>query len=226
MSAGPNSVTHVPRSTGAETAGLVGHLQSIRETERVFLARRLHDDLGALLVAAVMDIGWAEQHLESSGQVKDVLRRARSSLAAAIDLKRNLIEDLRPSLLDNFGLFAAFRWHVRHVASRAGLACTEHYPTDELKFRIVQDLLRVILSEPDLKSLDIVVSTAHDRLTIQISHEHSGREMIELAEWCGSDFNVVAHRVDALGGKLSTERGQMGTACRAEFSLSDLLRSL
>ena len=225
----------MPSSTDAETADLVGHLQSIRETERVSLARRLHDDLGALLVAAVMDIGWVEQHLESSGQVRDVLRRARASLAAAIDLKRNLIEDLRPSLLDNFGLFAAFRWHVKHVSGHAGLVCTEHYPTDELKlrpealsalFRIVQDLLRVILSEADLKSLDVNVSTAQDRLAIQISHEHAVRETIDLAERSGSDINVIAHRVDALGGKLSTERWQTGTACRVEFSLSNLLRSV
>jgi len=57
--------------------------------------------------SAVMDVAFAEQALPIDDRVRQRLTRVRTTLTDAIDLKRKAIEELRPSILDNFGLFEA-----------------------------------------------------------------------------------------------------------------------
>ena len=106
----------------ASASSLIEHIQGVMEHQKAVLARDLHDELGGLLVGAVMDLAWAEQHMSAPpAELKQKLVRARQTLAAAIDMKRKLIEELRPTLLDNVGLFAALRWYVDRFARAAGL---------------------------------------------------------------------------------------------------------
>src|SRR5271170_351396 len=59
-----------------ELQELTTHLQSLAEREKASLARELHDELGGLLVGALMDISWADQHLaETEADLKQRLRR-------------------------------------------------------------------------------------------------------------------------------------------------------
>src|ERR1700730_11303739 len=96
----------------ASASSLIEHIQGVMEHQKAVLARDLHDELGGLLVGAVMDLAWVEQHMSAPpAELKQTLVRARQTLAAAIDMKRKLIEELRPTLLDNVGVFAALRWH-------------------------------------------------------------------------------------------------------------------
>ena len=131
----------------------MAHLHDSAEHQRASLARELHDELGGLLVGAVMDVAWAEQHLNAAPRdLQQKLSRAHQSLSAAIDLKRRLIEQLRPTLLDNVGLFAAVRWHIDGLCKSRRLACSIEVPTEErvllpnvpiILFRIIEESLAV-----------------------------------------------------------------------------------
>ena len=104
-----------------ELVELSTHLQSVAEREKASLARELHDELGGLLVGARMDISWAEQHLAPpSVDIKQRLNRVQQNLSAGIDLKRRIIEELRPTLLDNVGFIAALRWQMKETCARDG----------------------------------------------------------------------------------------------------------
>ncbi len=99
-----------------ELVELSTHLQNVAEREKASLARELHDELGGLLVGARMDISWAEQHhAKSDPDLKLRLHRVQQNLSAGVDLKRRIIEELRPTLLDNVGLFAALRWQMKET---------------------------------------------------------------------------------------------------------------
>ena len=150
----------------AQLSAFVDYLQAAREDQRVALARRIHDELGGLLVSAAMDLGWAESHW-SKPDLLARLRRIGTSLAGAIDMKRDIIEQLRPSLLDNFGLFEALRWHLKHACRRTVVQCTETYPATEVPltpqalshlFRAAETLLDCTFMERDLKSVDLAAS--------------------------------------------------------------------
>jgi two-component system sensor histidine kinase UhpB len=126
------------------------------EAEKSALARALHDDLGGLLVGAIMDIGWIAQQAGASEVTKHKLARAIGSLRSAIDIERTLIENARPSLLDDVGLFATIRWHLKASCDAAGVVYSESYPAAEMGFspefkicvfRLIQRSLKQLLAD-------------------------------------------------------------------------------
>lgn len=147
------------------------------EAEKSALARALHDDLGGLLVGAIMDIGWIAQQRGGLEVTKVKLARAIGSLRSAIDIERTLIENARPSLLDDVGLFATIRWHLKASCDAVGVVYSGSYPADEVAFssefkicvfRIVQKSLKHLLlggvpSELSLK-VEVIGNTLRCRL--------------------------------------------------------------
>src|SRR6202142_2487656 len=98
------------------------YLQSVQEREKATLARNLHDELGGVLTAAKMDVAWLQSRSDrASPDVKNKLREIGFFLESAMDLKRRVIEDLRPSLLDHFGLVSAIDAYYDDTCRRAGL---------------------------------------------------------------------------------------------------------
>lgn len=205
--------------TPADPSGLIAHIQGAMELQKAALARELHDELGGLLVGAVMDLAWAEQHPAAPpAELRQKLVRARQTLAAAIDLKRKLIEDLRPTLLDNVGLFAALRWHVQTACRRAGLACHIQVPEDEPKFspaiaitlfRIVQEALAVVLARKPVDSADLKVTLQRRTLSIELEGKMASApgDTEAIPPPLGAEVHFLAaieQRVASLGGEFQS----------------------
>jgi signal transduction histidine kinase len=206
---------------------LIAHIQAATENQKALLARELHDELGGLLVGAVMDIAWAEQHVDAqSTDLKNKLTRARQTLAAAIDLKRSLIEELRPTLLDNVGLFAALRWHVQALCTRASIPCTIHMPDEEARFapntpinlfRIVQEAFAMATEGDRVGKVDFTVTVTDQLLTITITTGASAVEPEESRENSHA-VEAIAYRTAMLGGKFKYDNAVPGvTTMTASF---------
>ncbi len=232
MAADHSRVISHEHDTLEQVEALVEHLHNSREKERVALARKLHDELGGFLVSAVMDLGWAEQHLTSIEPLSARLRRVRTSLAAAIDLKRAMTEILRPTLLDNFGLFAACRWHFKHLGIHPATFRTERYPGAELMltdraltglFRTVQDLLELTLRETDIKAIDLSLSTSESELRISVQHEHTCRETMVVSRDFGMELASVSHRLTSLQGRLAAAYREFGSGYHVSVPLREVL---
>ena len=85
------------RERTATLAELATHLQNVREDERGHLARELHDELGALLTAAKLDVARIKARLAGNlPEVSERLEHLTATLNAGIALKRRIVEDLRP----------------------------------------------------------------------------------------------------------------------------------
>ena len=197
---------------------LIDYLHFVREDERVALARKIHDELGSLLVAAAMDLGWAEAR-SPGADVRKRLRRLGTNLASAIDMKRHMIEQLRPSLLDNFGLFEALRWYFKHACRHASAVCNDSHPIAELHlsppalsniFRATQTLLDCTFAEEGLKAVDFGASVESEQLSIRLAHEHFGSETVDVLARFPHELGSAAHRVRAFGGELSFEGQELG----------------
>ncbi|MDB6085609.1 MAG: histidine kinase [Gammaproteobacteria bacterium] len=211
-------------------SSLITHIQGAMEHQKAVLARELHDELGGMLVGAVMDVAWAEQHLTApKAELKQKLVRARQTLSAAIDLKRKLIEDLRPTLLDNVGLFAALRWHVQTACTRAGLTCTIRIPEEERRFlpnipiaifRIVQEALAVIVARKPVATAEFSVIIDGRSLAIDVRSEAAGAPG-DVDAGAGEHFlAAIEQRVASLGGDFSsTFLPAGGTNITARFTL-------
>ena len=224
------------RDSDTAASRLIEHIQGVMEHQKALLARDLHDELGGLLVGAVMDLAWAEQHLSAPpAELKQKLVRARQTLAAAIDMKRKIIEELRPTLLDNFGLFAALRWYVQGACKRAGSTCILDIPEDERRFlpnvpialfRIVQEALAVNVARQPVASTEFSVTVDRRAVTISIRSDAAGGP--SEAE-SGIDTGVhylatIQQRVASLRGEFHHEYiPAVGTRITVRFPLEHTL---
>ncbi len=233
---GTAATSATPATDAQSSSGLVAHIQSATEHQKAALARELHDDLGGLLVGAVMDLAWAEQHLSAPpAELKQKLLRARQTLSAAIDLKRRLIEELRPTLLDNVGLFAALRWHVQAICKRAEVPCNIRLPVDERRFlpniaielfRIVQEAYAVIVARRHTASAEFVV-TIDARVLIMDIIMHGVADAATAATNADLEAHSLAaieYRIVSLGGSFEHSTIPSGGASlQAIFPLPRIL---
>jgi signal transduction histidine kinase len=196
------------------------------EQEKAALARRLHDDLGGLLVGAIMDMGWIAQQPGHAEVVKEKLARATALLHSAIDLKRILIENLRPTLLDHVGLFATLRWHMKATCDAAGVVYVERYPDVEVNFaadikivvfRIVQEALKYFLSEGEVRGISLEVEIIDDNLHCQLASEYLEPRGDPLSE---SPETAMTHRAQRVGGSLRLLKGASGNRMHLNVPVS------
>lgn len=136
----------------AELSDLASHLTRSREAERARLARELHDELGALLTAARMDAAWLGRKLGAGAPAscREHVDRLLRTLDGGISLKRRIIGDLRPPLLQELGLVAALRALGEDFAASDGVAVELALPAADIDlppesalalFRIAQEAL-------------------------------------------------------------------------------------
>ena len=149
-----------------ELSSLSAFLQANSEREKAALARELHDELGGILTPAKMDLSWLQGHLGGDPACRERMQRLSHLIDEGIDLKRRIIESLRPSLLDHLGLAAALQWYVDETCKSANLDCKLNVPRDlerlpsDLEialFRLVQESLNNIVKHARARHVDLSV---------------------------------------------------------------------
>ncbi|HVE51175.1 MAG TPA: CHASE3 domain-containing protein [Casimicrobiaceae bacterium] len=221
--------TEVERRT-SELSELSNHLQTVREEEKTRLARDIHDELGGVLVSAKMDVSWVEEHLAkgtAEPEVASKLQRAQDSLDQGVALKRRIIEELRPSLLDNLGLGAAIEWYAHQMCDRAGIELQIDVPADPPKllpstaiglFRIVQEALTNVVRYAKAKKVEIELVHSSDSVSLVISDDGIGIPEGAQNNRLSHGINGMRHRVRALRGEFSIH-GTPGRGTMIEVTL-------
>ncbi|MEZ5475662.1 MAG: histidine kinase [Steroidobacteraceae bacterium] len=194
-----------------ELAALTSHLQSTVEVERAALARELHDELGGLLVAAKMDLNQLKPLLPLDDETTAArLKRIDSALANGVKFKRRVVEELRPTLLDNLGLLAALRWQVEQACATANLECDVALPEEEPAldnetriglFRIVQECLSNIMKHAQAGRVWLSMSVDATHLCLNVADDGIG--------FAQTDDSGVLHH--GLSGMRHRARGMSGT---------------
>jgi signal transduction histidine kinase len=199
------------RERTATLAELATHLQEVREEERGHLARELHDELGALLTAAKLDVARLKSRLgpQVSPEVAQRLQHLTDALNSGIALKRRIIEDLRPSSLSNLGMTASLEILAREFQERSGVEVTTELETVDLDESRQLTVYRLV--QESLTNIGKYADASHVAITLQ---NHDNHVEVEIAD-DGKGFNVTAirpsthglagmrHRVEAAGGRLT-----------------------
>jgi signal transduction histidine kinase len=196
----------------ATLAELATHLQQVREEERGHLARELHDELGALLTAAKLDVARLKSKLGTQApEFAQRLQHLTETLNSGIALKRRIIEDLRPSSLSNLGLTASLEILAREFAERSGIDVATRLDAVELDessqltvYRLVQESLTNVGKYAQAEQVDISVRNQSGQIEVIIKDNGKGFEMAEVRT-ATHGLAGMKHRVEAAGGRLSVE---------------------
>ncbi|EJL84421.1 signal transduction histidine kinase [Polaromonas sp. CF318] len=198
------------RERTANLAELATHLQNVREDERGHLARELHDELGALLTAAKLDVARLKSRLAGSmPEAVERLTHLTNTLNSGIALKRRIVEDLRPSSLSHLGLVASLEILGREFEERSGLTITTDLEPVELGgsaqltvYRLVQESLTNIGKYAEAKQAEISLHNFDSYITVEVKDNGKGFKVGSVG--AGSHgLAGMRHRVEAAGGRLT-----------------------
>lgn len=216
---------------------LAAYSEKVREEERTRIAREVHDELGSLLVALKMDVNWLDKRLGEQQQrapleaeVMHTRLRCKCQnmsrlIESAVDNVGRIITDLRPSILDHQGLWAALEWQAHEFAQSAelrldwsmrgveGIDLPE--PEAIAVFRIFQEMLSNVGRHARASALDLFIRVEDAVLTISL--EDNGCGATAQAFEAPAAYGVMGMRERArhFGGQLdiSSEIGHGTKLC-------------
>jgi PAS domain S-box-containing protein len=168
------------------------HLQTVREEERVDLAREIHDDLGQVLVAIKFDLGMlgvkSKKFLkeEASEEFSKQFKRLESYVNNSIKSARRIMTDLRPELLDMVGLVEAFKEHINAFNERQSIECEFINNTNSVDlppekavalFRILQESLNNATKYSEATKITVELGSRENATYLKIEDNGVGFDM-------------------------------------------------
>ena len=211
----------------AQLRELTRHLQTVREDERNHLARELHDELGALLTAAKLDAARLKSRLgETTPAVLERLSHLSETLNSGIALKRRIIEELRPSSLDNLGLVAALDILVREFGQRSEISVVHDLepvalaPALQLTvYRLVQEALTNVAKYASASEVRVTLKSV-EKATVCVAVQDDGVGFDTDAAATGMSHGLIGmrYRVESEGGSMRLI-SEIGKGTRIEATL-------
>lgn len=218
--------------TNEQLRQLSAHFESVREAERTRIAREIHDELGSVLVALKMDVGWLARKLTNSPELQaKVEAMGRLIDTAVVDVGR-IITDLRPSILDHQGLWAALEWHLQEFSESTGLRARWNAsidpdtprPDDSLAtavYRMFQEILNNAARHANATSIEVSVRADQNSLSLEVRDNGRGLTMESL--WRPNAHGVLGmkERARHFGGTFEIgPAAQGGTRVRVQLPFS------
>gem|GEM_PF-5214301 len=217
------------RAAAERRKALAQRLVEVQEAEQRRLSTELHDRIGQNLTALSINLniigGIAGADAAGAARLQDSRMLLQTTIAAV----RDLITELRPVVLDDYGLVAGLRWFGEQVRERTGLAVAvhgeenaarPHARVEDAFFRIAQEAMTNVVKHAAASLVDITVDGAADSLVLAIVDDgvgfeprqaaaartptHWGLEMMrERAEAVGASFTIVSR--PGAGTRLTVE---------------------
>jgi len=169
--------------------------------------------------AAAMDLDSVRRVQPALSQTAlERLDRVMRTLQQAIDLKRRVIEELRPSILDDFGLFAALRWQQKKAWADSAVISSEAYPEVEpafesgvpiVLFTIAQEALSIALMHVAVKSTDLTVRSDCANFWMRFSDDGTP-DTDKQSDHPTMVLASMRHRIRVLGGKVEMSSNEAG----------------
>ena len=215
----------------AQLAELSAHVETVKEQERMRIAREIHDDLGGNLTAIKMALALLTRRLPPDAPaLADKAAYVESLVDRTIEAVHRIAIDLRPSVLD-FGLLAAIDWQAREFEKQVGMPCTFSSNKKDIElgpdqatalFRIFQEALTNISKHAQATRVSVRLERTSHNVCLEISDNGRGIAAKDRLKPKSFGIRGMAERALALGGNLSISAvPEGGTMVAIKMPLSD-----
>ncbi len=207
-------------------------LVELEETQKQKLARELHDQVGQRLSAIGMNLNILRNKIPTDdSSLRSMLDDSLAMLEQTTECIRDVTIDLRPSILDDYGLVAALRWYCDLFSSRMGIVIDMHcegiierlpFEMENTLFRIVQEALSNVAKHAKSSSVKIILETSDKCVRLIIKDDGVGfdTESIPEPKKCKCmGLLIMSERTRAAGGifRIESRPGQ-GTSVIVEVA--------
>jgi PAS domain S-box-containing protein len=203
------------RESHEQLRALSATMNRVQEEERRRIARELHDELGQLLTALRLELGIMRRDLRKVTTV--TLERKIAAMLDLADLTiktvRRVATELRPAILDDFGLRAAVEHEVASFAERTGIDVRLTIRNDEnvdgdratALYRIVQEGLTNVARHSGATRVDVRIEGLGTGIEIELRDNGRGITEAEVNSISALGLRGVRERAYALGGEAVIE---------------------
>jgi signal transduction histidine kinase len=170
---------------------LASYLQDIREQERTRMAREIHDDFGQSLTILKIDLSWLKNHMiQYQPEVQNKIDSMFKLIDVLLQTLHAVSSELRPLILDDFGLESAIEWQAEEFQNRMGVRCRVHSSIADLDltkdqstaiFRIFQETLTNIMRHSGATEVDIRLEMNEDTLILEVADNGRGITETEIS---------------------------------------------
>ncbi len=200
------------------------HLVNVTEKERARLARELHDELGAHLSVAMMDLTMVSRRLSASdrsdaAELATLAARLTETLKATTQIGRRIVSDLRPAMLNDLGLAGSLDGYCVQFEETTGIQCERLLPDDLPPiveeagiaiFRIVQESLSNIVKYAKATRVRLALELEHEFLYLKIQDDGIGMNDDSTSKKGSYGLIGIRERAEAFGGSLQLTEGLDG----------------
>ncbi len=216
------------RESEVQLRALAARLISVREEERARIAREVHDELGQVLTGLKMDVTWLTRRL--AGTEKPLVEKAEAMsrlIDSTMHLVRRIATGLRPEILDDMGLVAAFDWQAKEFQKRMGMRCRLKLPEDQVHldkelstavFRIFQEILTNIARHAKASSVDVTLKVSGSLLKLTVEDDGIGITQSQIGGRESLGLLGMQERAQLFGGEV-TIRGVPGRGTTVSVSI-------
>lgn len=209
---------------------LSAHLQSVREEERTKIAREIHDELGQALTALKIDISMVVNKLypdhkllvEKTGSI---IERIDETIQAV----KRICTELRPAILDHFGLSAAIEWHAGQFERVTGVKSDISFEPKEIiidkdlstaVFRILQEALTNVARHAVATDVKVNLRLKDGKIILEVRDNGKGITEKQISDPESFGLLGIKERANFLGGhvKISSAKNK-GTTITVSIPL-------
>ncbi|TAM80652.1 MAG: HAMP domain-containing protein [Acidobacteria bacterium] len=184
-----------------------------QEEERRRIARELHDETSQVIGALALELDTAVATLPE-GVSRERLLEARAIAVRTLDGIHRLSFDLRPSVLDDLGLFRAIKWYAERDLKKRGIAVRCETDEEDTRlspeietalFRAVQEAITNIVKHSGADAVLIQCATTPGAVTIEIEDDGRGFDQGSISDTAATGRGLglagIQERMEILGGK-------------------------
>jgi signal transduction histidine kinase len=197
----------------AQLQSLAAGLLLAREEERTTIAREIHDELGQMLTALKMDAGWIRRRLaDDMPEIGAKLAAMVTLIDVAVVTVRRIATDLRPGILDDFGLAAALEWQAQEFEHRTGIECVLRAKVDQgavdplvstAVFRIFQESLTNVARHSQASRVAVTLEHRRTDLVLEVRDDGIGIAEADASHVRSIGLAGMRERAQLVGGGFS-----------------------
>ena len=209
---------------------LTARLESVREEERIHIAREIHDELGQALTGVKLELSLLHDQLPAGRPaLADRLASISTLIDNTIHSVRRIATELRPIVLDQLGLIPAIEWQAHEFHARTGIQCTldiylrsvtlSHAESTAM-FRIFQEILTNVARHAQATAVNIMLQEQAGRLALEVRDNGRGVTEAELSDPTSLGLVGMRERASLMGGEITlTGSPGQGTTVRVWLPL-------
>lgn len=215
--------------------GLIARLEAHQEAERHRVSREMHDRIGEVVTGMDLALGWmhlacTENNTVTSAPLLERLATLRSLTSDLAQQVRRLCTELRPAVLDDFGLAATLTWLATDFHKRTGIRCAAAVAEQEIPlspdqatalFRILEEALNNVVRHSKASKVALKLTATRKQVTLEVKDNGCGLRPEHVSSGKSGGLLAMQERAHRHGGQVTlVGRPGKGTCVRVQFPLA------